>query len=158
MAHAAQTMKNLGGAAKQTLGGRLMGDYNASHGSFGGSMAQQMRAERLGMAQDDQSHTGGAGSPGGNSRSGGMSGSIGPGSAGAAGGATPGWVAQTGGFDNLSPDDQAKASAAHAEWQESNPDRNTVGVNDYVSYVQEQHQERMEAEQGQSYQSPAGQK
>ena len=80
MAHAAQTMKNLGGAAKQTLGGRMMGDYNASHGSFGGSMAQQMRAERLGMAQDDQSHTGGAGSPGGSSGPGGMSGSIGPGS------------------------------------------------------------------------------
>jgi len=158
MAHAAQTMKNLGSAAKQTLGGRMMGDYNASHGSFGGSMAQQMRAERLGMALDDQSHTGGAGSPGGSSSPGGMSGSIGPGSGDTGGGATPGWVAQTGGFDNLSPADQAKASAAHAEWQESNPERNTFGVNDYVSYVQERHQERMEAEQGQSYQSPAGQK
>jgi len=157
-AHAGQTAKNLNKSAGETIGGRVMGDYNSTHGSFGGSMAQKMRAERLGMAQDDQSHTGGAGSPGGSSGPGGMSGSIGPGSGDAGGGATPGWVAQTGGFDNLSPDDQAKASAAHAEWQESNPERNTFGVNDYVSYVQERHQERMEAEQGQSYQSPAGQK
>jgi hypothetical protein len=140
MAHAAQTMKNLGGAAKQTLAGRIMGDYNASHGSFGGAMARQMRAERLSMAQDDQSHAGGSGSPGGSSGPGGMSGSIGPGSGNAGGGATPGGVAQTGGFDNLSPDDQAKASAAHTEGQESNPEQ------------------RMEAEQGQAYQSPAAQK
>lgn len=76
MAHAGQTMKNLGGAAKQTLGGKIMGDYNSSHGSFGGSMAQNLRAERMGMDQDDQSHTGGADT--GNPSGGDMSGSIGP--------------------------------------------------------------------------------
>src|SRR5690606_34303864 len=51
MAHAGQTMKNLTKAAGETLGGKIMGDYNASHGSFGGSMAQKLRAERLGMSE-----------------------------------------------------------------------------------------------------------
>lgn len=155
MAHAGQTLKNLGKSAGETIGGRIMGDYNSTHGSIGGSMAQKMRAERLGMAEGggDSPHTGGQPSAG-NAQ--GMSGSIGPGAgvgAGASGGATPGWVAQTGGFNNLSPGDQAKAEEAHAEWQESNPERNTFGVNDYVSYVQERHQERQEAEQ--PYHSPA---
>ncbi len=83
MAHAGQTLKNLGKSAAQTIGGRIMGDYNSTHGSIGGSMAQKMRAERLGMAESggDSPHTGGQ-PTGGNS--GGMSGSIGPGAAKAA--------------------------------------------------------------------------
>lgn len=83
MAHAGQTLKNLGKSAGQTIGGRIMGDYNSTHGSIGGSMAQKMRAERLGMAESggDSPHTGGQ-PTGGNS--GGMSGSIGPGVAKAA--------------------------------------------------------------------------
>lgn len=78
LAHAGQTLKNLGKAAGQTIGGRIMGDYNASHGSFGGSMAQYLRAERLGMAVGggDSPHTGGQ-QGAGNTKS--MSGSIGPG-------------------------------------------------------------------------------
>lgn len=78
MAHAGQTLKNLGKSAAQTIGGRIMGDYNASHGSFGGSMAQKMRAERLGRAEGggDSPHTGGQ-QGAGNAKS--MSGSIGPG-------------------------------------------------------------------------------
>lgn len=78
MAHAGQTLKNLGKAAGQTIGGRIMGEYNASHGSFGGSMAQKLRAERLGMAEGggDSPHTGGQ-QGAGNAKS--MSGSIGPG-------------------------------------------------------------------------------
>lgn len=60
MAHAGQTMKNLTKAAGETLGGKIMGDYNASHGSFGGSMAQKLRAERLGMSEGGEpAHTGG---------------------------------------------------------------------------------------------------
>ncbi|MGQ0333878.1 P-type conjugative transfer protein TrbL [Halomonas elongata] len=60
-AHAGQTMKNLTKAAGETMGGKIMGDYNASHGSFGGSMAQKLRAERLGMAEggSESAHTGG---------------------------------------------------------------------------------------------------
>src|SRR5690606_32553015 len=59
LAHAGQTLKNLGKAAGATIGGRIMGDYNSTHGSFGGSMAQKMRAERLGMADSrgDSPHT-----------------------------------------------------------------------------------------------------
>jgi len=73
MAHIGQTLKNLGKAAAQTVGGRIMGDYNSTHGSFGGSMAQKMRAERLGMAESggDSPHTG--------KQQGSSSGSIGPG-------------------------------------------------------------------------------
>ena len=60
MGHAGQTMKNLTKAAGETLGGKIMGDYNASHGSFGGSMAQKLRAERLGMSEGGEpAHTGG---------------------------------------------------------------------------------------------------
>lgn len=78
MAHAGQTLKNLGKAAGETIGGRVMGDYNSTHGSIGGSMAQKMRAERLGMAEGggDSPHTGGQ-QGAGNAKS--MSGSIGPG-------------------------------------------------------------------------------
>jgi type IV secretion system protein TrbL len=53
-----------------------------------------------------------------------------------------GWINETGGYNALSPEDQAKASESHAEWQDSNPDRNTYGVEDYVSYVQDKQQER----------------
>lgn len=66
MAHAGQTMKNLTKAAGETMGGKLMGDYNASHGSFGGSMTQKLRAERLGMAEggSESAHTAGQQSSG----------------------------------------------------------------------------------------------
>jgi len=66
MAHAGQTMKNLTKAAGETMGGKIMGDYNASHGSFGGSMTQKLRAERLGMAEggSESDHTGGQQSSG----------------------------------------------------------------------------------------------
>ncbi|HBH7899829.1 TPA: conjugal transfer protein TrbL [Vibrio parahaemolyticus] len=49
---------------------------------------------------------------------------------------------QTGGFDALSSEDQDKARQSHADWQESNPDRNTFDVGEYVSYAQERQQER----------------
>ena len=74
MAHAGQTMKNLTKAAGETLGGKIMGDYNASHGSFGGSMAQKLRAERLGMSEGGEpAHTGGQQNSG---QAGAMSGTI----------------------------------------------------------------------------------
>src|SRR5690554_4166219 len=74
MAHAGQTLKNLGKAAGETIGGRIMGDYNASHGSFGGSMAQKLRAERLGMSEGGEpAHTGGQQNSG---QTGAMSGTI----------------------------------------------------------------------------------
>lgn len=74
MSHAGQTMKNLTKAAGETLGGKIMGDYNASHGSFGGSMAQKLRAERLGMSEGvELAHTGGQQSSG---QTGAMSGTI----------------------------------------------------------------------------------
>jgi len=76
MAHAAQTAKNLNKAAGETVGGRIMGDYNSTHGSFGGSMAQKLRAERLGMT-DGSSHPGAA--PAAQQSGGSMTGSIGPG-------------------------------------------------------------------------------
>ena len=75
LAHTGQTMKNLTKAAGQTLGGRIMGDYNSRHGSFGGSMAQKMRADRLSMTGQNQSFI--AGNPA--QPVAGMSGSIGPG-------------------------------------------------------------------------------
>ena len=148
MAHAVQTMKNLGGAAKQNAAGRLMGDYNASHGTVGANMAQTMRAERMGMTPAESPHTGGpASSP--------MSGSIGPGEGG--GNAPAPWYAQSGGFESLSLNDQGRAAEAHAEWQEADPDRHTFGVEDYVSYTQDKHQERQAAEEapGRPYYSPA---
>jgi len=76
MAHAAQTMKNLGGAAKSTMGGKIRGDYDATHGSFGGSMAQKLRGERLGMTEGG-GHPGAA--PAAQQSGGSMTGSIGPG-------------------------------------------------------------------------------
>ncbi|HDZ5419535.1 TPA: P-type conjugative transfer protein TrbL [Vibrio harveyi] len=57
-------------------------------------------------------------------------------------GGNSGWINQTGGFDALSSEDQDKARQSHADWQESNPDRNTFDVGEYVSYAQERHQER----------------
>lgn len=41
---AAQTSKNLVSAGAAVAAGKVMGGYKASHGSFGGSMAQSMRA------------------------------------------------------------------------------------------------------------------
>ncbi|MDG2676300.1 P-type conjugative transfer protein TrbL [Vibrio parahaemolyticus] len=57
-------------------------------------------------------------------------------------GGDSGWINQTGGFDALSSEDQDKARQSHADWQESNPDRNTFDVGEYVSYAQERQQER----------------
>ena len=69
MAHAGQTMKNLAKAAGGALGERM------TRGTFGESMAQKLRAEKISMLDE-----------GGNANStgdqGGMSGSMGPGSAG----------------------------------------------------------------------------
>ncbi|EGR0925199.1 conjugal transfer protein TrbL [Vibrio parahaemolyticus] len=60
------------------------------------------------------------------------------------GGVGTGWMNQTNGFDDLSSEDQEEARQAHAEWQERNPEKHTFGVEDYVSYAQEQQQERNE--------------
>ncbi|MBP0048846.1 P-type conjugative transfer protein TrbL [Marinobacterium sp. AK62] len=76
MAHAGQTVKNLAKAAGETLGGKIMGDYNASHASFGGSMAQKLRAERLSMSEGGSASTGEVGQQS-SDHTGGMSGSIG---------------------------------------------------------------------------------
>ncbi|HHC6521184.1 TPA: conjugal transfer protein TrbL [Vibrio parahaemolyticus] len=51
---------------------------------------------------------------------------------------------QTGSFDGLSCEDQEEARQAHAEWQERDPEKHTFDVEDYVSYSQEQQQERNE--------------
>ncbi|MCG6307758.1 P-type conjugative transfer protein TrbL [Vibrio alginolyticus] len=59
-------------------------------------------------------------------------------------GGSGGWVNQTGGFDALSSEDQDKARQSHADWQASNPDKNTFDVGEYVSYAQERQQERNE--------------
>ena len=156
MAHAAQTMKNLGGAAKQNAAARLGGDFNASRGTVGANMAQSMRAERLGMTPSESPQTGG-------SESSPMSGSIGPGQAGESNSgegsnAQPPWFAQTGGVESLSLNDYGRAAEAHAEWKEADPDRHTSSLGEYVSYTQEKHQERLAAEDqpGQPYFSPAG--
>lgn len=55
-----------------------------------------------------------------------------------------GWLNQTSGFDGLSSEDQEEARQAHAEWQERDPAKHTFDVEDYVSYSQEQQQERNE--------------
>ncbi|WP_415245029.1 conjugal transfer protein TrbL [Vibrio diabolicus] len=55
-----------------------------------------------------------------------------------------GWMNQNGGFDGLSSEDQEEARQAHAEWQERDPEKHTFDVEDYVSYSQEQQQERNE--------------
>ncbi|EGR1951636.1 conjugal transfer protein TrbL [Vibrio parahaemolyticus] len=60
------------------------------------------------------------------------------------GGVGTGWMNQTNGFDDLSSEDLEEARQAHAEWQERNPEKHTFGVEDYVSYAQEQQQERNE--------------
>ncbi|EOX3959790.1 conjugal transfer protein TrbL [Vibrio alginolyticus] len=51
---------------------------------------------------------------------------------------------QTGGFDDLSSEDQEEARQAHVEWQERDPEKHTFDVEDYVSYAQERQQERNE--------------
>lgn len=78
---AMNTLNNLANSAGAIVGNRMMGDYNASSGSFGGSMAQQMRQQRLGGsglyggAAADSSHVGG--SPSGGSGGGGSIGKDG---------------------------------------------------------------------------------
>lgn len=134
--HAGQTFKNLANAASSTLGGKITGDYGATHGSFGGSMAQKMRADRLSMAGGSQEAAGASGTP-----SSAMSGSIAS-AVGSAGGEGHGWVAQQGGFSGLSEADQEKAVLAHKEWQNSDPEKNTFDVESYVNDVQENHHRR----------------
>ncbi len=60
------------------------------------------------------------------------------------GGGVTSWMNQTGGFDGLSREDQEEAGQAHAEWQERDPEKHTLNVEDYVSYAQERQQERNE--------------
>lgn len=60
------------------------------------------------------------------------------------GGGGTGWKNQTGGFDDLSSEDQEEARQAHVEWQERDPEKHTFDVEDYVSYAQERQQERNE--------------
>ena len=55
-----------------------------------------------------------------------------------------GWMNQTSGFDGLSSEGQEEARQAHAEWQERDPEKHTFDVEDYVSYSQEQQQQRNE--------------
>lgn len=43
---AANTLGNLASAAGHVVGGQIMGGYKASHGTFAGSMAQDLRAQR----------------------------------------------------------------------------------------------------------------
>lgn len=51
------------------------------------------------------------------------------------------WMNQTGGFDGLSSEEQEEARQAHAEWQESDPEKHTFDVEGYVSYAQERNEE-----------------
>ncbi|MEZ8062662.1 MULTISPECIES: conjugal transfer protein TrbL [Vibrio] len=51
---------------------------------------------------------------------------------------------QNEGFDGLSSEDQEEVRQAHAEWQERDPEKHIFDVEDYVSYSQEQQQERNE--------------
>lgn len=52
-----------------------------------------------------------------------------------------GWMNQTGGFDNLSSEQQEQAIQSHAQWQENDPENHTFDVGDYVSYTQERNAE-----------------
>lgn len=52
-----------------------------------------------------------------------------------------GWMNQTGGFDNLSSEQQEQAIQSHAQWQENDPENHTFDVGDYVSYAQERNAE-----------------
>lgn len=58
------------------------------------------------------------------------------------GGGGTAWMNQTGGFDDLSSEDQEEVRQAHAEWQERDPEKHTFDVEDYVSFAQERQQER----------------
>nr|WP_017056223.1 hypothetical protein [Vibrio kanaloae] len=59
-------------------------------------------------------------------------------------GGVTGWMNQNEGFDGLSSEDQEEVRQAHAEWQERDPEKHIFDVEDYVSYSQEQQQERNE--------------
>lgn len=50
------------------------------------------------------------------------------------------WMSESGGFDALSQEDQEVAREMHSDWKQRDPERNTFGIDDYVSYVQERHQ------------------
>jgi type IV secretion system protein TrbL len=47
MGHTGKMLKNLGAAAMQTVGGRVMGDFASKNGTLGGSLAQKIREQRL---------------------------------------------------------------------------------------------------------------
>ena len=70
---AMNTANNLANAAGAVVGNRMMGDYNASSGSLGGSMAQHLRQQQFGGSGlyggvgTNDSHVGGTSVPTGNS-------------------------------------------------------------------------------------------
>lgn len=131
---AGQTMKNLSHAAAANIAGKIMGDYSHTHGTMGGSMAQHMKAERMGTPHaNTPSHLGGG------SMSAAPSSMSGFGTRGATG-----WFAESGGFSSLSPEYQAQAQEAHQTWQESDPNIHTFNLNEYVDYVQARHRETAE--------------
>ncbi|EGU0150135.1 P-type conjugative transfer protein TrbL [Vibrio parahaemolyticus] len=134
LAVAGQTMKNLGHAAAANIAGRIMGDYAHTHGTMGGSMAQHMKAERMGTPHaNSPSHLSSGGSISGASSMSGF------GQRGATG-----WFAQTGGYNSLSPEHKTQAQEAHLNWQESDPQIHTFNLNEYVQYVQDRHKEKAE--------------
>ena len=61
--------------------------------------------------------------------------------------ATGDWVNQTGGYSGLSNADKANASASHAAWKAQDPAGHSLGVEDYVSRVQQKKSEQAKSEQ-----------
>ncbi|WP_020405871.1 P-type conjugative transfer protein TrbL [Hahella ganghwensis] len=125
----ADTGANLAKGAGSVAKAKADGMKGAAMGRIAETTGGKIATAIKGMGSDSGDSIGSTGMDSG-------SGSEGSGSEGS------GWINQTGGFSSLSPEDQEKASESHAEWQESNPERNTFDVEDYVSYVQEHQQQR----------------
>jgi len=128
---AADMAKNLStGVSKEmnSMFAEKMGTAKEAIGeTFGGRVADQI--------------TGGASSEGGESATNTSSGaSEGGGGSEVSDRPPDSWMSQSGGFDALSQEDQEVARDMHSEWKQRNPEGNTFGIDDYVGYVQERHQ------------------
>lgn len=147
MAHAGQTMKNLAKSAGETMGGKMTGDYTAKNSSFGGSMAQKMRADRLSMSGDSSPAPGGPPSAG--AGSGAMSGSIGPAVASAVSGAGSAGASGGGANEAGTPDLSSDSSSSPTSHQQgAAPQQQGV--------VSEADSSAATSTESQTYHSPAG--
>jgi hypothetical protein len=127
---ASNLASGIGSEAKSMFAERMGAAQEATSQTFGGRVASQIQPDYWNKADNAGGATGGAtpaAAEGDSSSSGGNKGSP------------DSWMSQSGGFDALSPEDQEVAREMHSEWKQRDP-MNDFNIDDYVSYVQERHQ------------------